>query len=185
MSALILAVISGRFSHRRQIWEYINVSWSIDFFKCSTSTHLFTLDWMHFVPWFTLSLSVVSLMSVKDIHQWLVIIWCPIMFDPNTFIHVMGHVLLVVCVEYFRVCWHSIYSTSFIATKFMRFQLSWPELNLFSYAPNIFIEYGHHTSLYIVCYDDQSWHMSIMPIHSHCTDMYVRLLCILHIRSHM
>jgi hypothetical protein len=47
LSALRLAVISGRFSRHRQFWEYINVPWSMDSLKCSTSTHLFTLVSLH------------------------------------------------------------------------------------------------------------------------------------------
>ena len=47
LSALRLVVISGRFSRHRQIWEYINVPWSMDSLKCSTSTHLFTLVSLH------------------------------------------------------------------------------------------------------------------------------------------
>ena len=43
LSALRLAVISGRFSRHRHFWEYINVPWSMDSLKCLTSTHLFTL----------------------------------------------------------------------------------------------------------------------------------------------
>ena len=47
LSALRLAVISGRFSHHRKFWEYINVPWSMDSLKCSTSTHFFTLVSFH------------------------------------------------------------------------------------------------------------------------------------------
>ena len=47
LSALRLAVISGRFSRHRQFWEYINVPLSMDSLKCSTSTHLFTLVSLH------------------------------------------------------------------------------------------------------------------------------------------
>ena len=47
------------------------------------------------------------------------------MFDLNTSIHIVGHVLIEVCVEYFPAWWHSIYATSLIVSMFMRFQLSW------------------------------------------------------------
>ena len=47
LSALRLAVISGRFSRHQQFWDYINVPWSMDSLKCSTSTHLFTLVSLH------------------------------------------------------------------------------------------------------------------------------------------
>ena len=47
LSALRLTVINGRFSRHQQFWEYINVSWSMDSLKCSTSTHLFALVRLH------------------------------------------------------------------------------------------------------------------------------------------
>ena len=47
LSALRLVVISGNFSRHQQFWEYINVPWSMDPLKCSTSTHLFTLVSLH------------------------------------------------------------------------------------------------------------------------------------------
>ena len=68
LSALRLAVISGRFSHHRQFWEYINVPWSMDFSKFSNSTHQFTLVRLHSVHWFPFSLSVGDLASVNGIH---------------------------------------------------------------------------------------------------------------------
>ena len=67
LSALRLTVISGRFPCHRQFWEYINVPWSMDSFKCSTSTHLFTFVCFHFVPWFPFSLSMGYLTSINSI----------------------------------------------------------------------------------------------------------------------
>ena len=43
LSSLRLVVISGISSFHRQFWEYINVLWLMVSFKCSTSTHIFTL----------------------------------------------------------------------------------------------------------------------------------------------
>ena len=68
LSALRLEVISGRFSHHHNFWEYINVPWLMDSSKCSTSTHLFTLVRSHYVPWFPFSLLVGYIVSVNDLH---------------------------------------------------------------------------------------------------------------------
>ena len=46
------------------------------------------------------------------------------MFDLDTFIHIVGHVLIAVCVEEFLDWWHFIYAISLIVQVFMRFQLS-------------------------------------------------------------
>ena len=46
------------------------------------------------------------------------------MFDLNTSIRIVGHVLIVVCVEYLPSWWHSMYATSLIVPVFMRYQLS-------------------------------------------------------------
>ena len=47
------------------------------------------------------------------------------MFDLNTSIHILGHVLIVVYAEHFPYWWHSTYDTSLIMPVFMRFHLSW------------------------------------------------------------
>ena len=47
------------------------------------------------------------------------------MFDLDTSIHIVGHVLIAVCVEDFPSWWHLLYATSFIVQVFTRFQLSW------------------------------------------------------------
>ena len=129
-------------------WEYISVPWSMDSLKCLTSTHLFTLVRLHYVPWFPFSLSVGYLTSVNGIHQWPVIKWCSIMFDLDTFICVMGHVPVAVCVEHLWAWWHSIYATSLTVPVFMRYQFSWPDSSVLSY---IFIHYGDlfHCILYM------------------------------------
>ena len=46
------------------------------------------------------------------------------MFDLNTSIHIVGHVLVVVCVEDLPYWWHPIYATPLIVPVFMRFHLS-------------------------------------------------------------
>ena len=122
-SVLRLAVISGRFYHHWQFWEYINVPWSMDYFKCLTSTHLFTLVRLHSIPWFPFpfSLSVGDLASVNDIHQWPVIKWWTTMFDLETSIHIGVHALVSDCVEDLWDWWHFIYATSLIMPVFMRF----------------------------------------------------------------
>ena len=65
--------------------------------KCSTSTHLFTLVRFHYVPWFPFSLSVGDLASVNGIHQWPVIRRWTTMFNLDTYIHIVGHVLSGLC----------------------------------------------------------------------------------------
>ena len=97
----------------------------MDTFKSSTSTHLFTLGRFHSIPWFPLSLSVGYLASINTIHQWPVIRWWTTMFDLDTSIRIVGHVLVAVCVEDFPDWWHPLYAASLIVPLFMRFQLSW------------------------------------------------------------
>ena len=46
------------------------------------------------------------------------------MFDLDTSIRIVGHVLVAVCVEDFSDWWHLLYATSLIVLVFMRFQLS-------------------------------------------------------------
>ena len=46
------------------------------------------------------------------------------MFDLDTSIHIVGHVLVAVCVEDLLDWWHIIYDASLIVPVFMRFQLS-------------------------------------------------------------
>ena len=126
LSVLRLAVISGRFSRHRQLFG--NTSRSLDWWILSSVqpqqiySHLlfFTL-----VPWFPFSLSVGDLTSINGIHQWPVIRRWTTMFDLDTSIHIVGHVLVVVCVEDLPDWWHLLYATSLIMPVFMRFQLSW------------------------------------------------------------
>ena len=117
------------------------------------------------------------------------------MFDLDTSIHIVGHVLIAVCVEYLPDWWHLLYATSMIVPMFIRFQLSWLDSSicqtflaimeiLIHYISSVFME------IMILCISS-SWrfwdslyctwrwpHMSycIMPIHGHCTLMYLGLL---------
>ena len=47
------------------------------------------------------------------------------MFDLDTSIHIVGHVLVAVYVEDLPDWWHLLYAASLIVPVFMRFQLSW------------------------------------------------------------
>ena len=126
LSALRLVVMSGRFYRHRQF--YGNTSMSPDRWILSSvwPQHIYS----HFlvctlVPWFPFSLLVGDLTSVNGIHQWPVIRRWTTMFDLDTSIHIVGLVLVVVCVEDLPYWWHLIYATSLIMPVFMRFQLSW------------------------------------------------------------
>ena len=65
-----------------------------------------------------------ALASVNGIHQLPVIRQRTTVFDLNTSIHIVEHVLVADYVEDFPVWWHFIYATSLIMPVFMRFQLS-------------------------------------------------------------
>ena len=97
----------------------------MDYSKCSTSTHLFTLVRLHSIPWFPFALLVGDLASVNGIHQWPVIRRWTTIFDLSTSISIVGHVLVAICVEEFPAWWDSTYATSLIVLAFMRFQLLW------------------------------------------------------------
>ena len=43
------------------------------------------------------------------------------MFNLETYIHIVGLVLVAVCVEYLPDWWHLLYATSLIVLVFMRF----------------------------------------------------------------
>ena len=81
------------------------------------------------------------------------------MFDLDTSIHIVGHVLVAFCVEYFPDWWHFIYATSLIMPVFMGFQLSW--------------------------LDSSVWQISsaIMEILIHCISSAFMEIVILHIYS--
>ena len=89
------------------------------------------------VPWFPFSLLVGYLMSVNGIHQWPIIRQWTTMFDLDTFIHIVGHVLIPDCVEDLLYWWHFIYATSLIVLVFMRFQLSWLDSSVYQISSTI------------------------------------------------
>ena len=121
------------------------------------------------VPWFPFSLLVGDLESVNGIHQWLVIIWWTTMFNLNTSIHIVGHVLVAVCVEYLPAWWHSMYSTSLTVLVFMRYQISWFDSIVYQISSSI-MEILIHCILYVV--------MSTHDICISCLFMDIVLLCI-------
>ena len=98
------------------------------------------------VPWFPFSLSVGDLVSVNGIHQWLVIRRWTTMFELDTSIHIVGHVLVVVCVEDFLHWWHILYATSLNVPFFMRFQLSWLDSSICQIFPAIMENLIHYIS---------------------------------------
>ena len=113
------------------------------------------------------------------------------MFDLNTSIHIVGHVLIVVCVEDFPNWWHLLYATSLIVPVFMRFQLSWLDSSicqiflatmeiLICY---IFSHYGYHGPMYIfimeiLIYVYCTWLWPHMWHQVSCLFMAIVLLCI-------
>ena len=117
------------------------------------------------------------------------------MFDLDTFIHVVGHVLIAVCIEDLQDWWHSTYATSLIVPLFMRFQLSWLDFSICQTFPAIMEILIHCISstimeIMILCnlhhgdsdlcilYVVMTTYVisCIMPIHGHCTLMYPELL---------
>ena len=56
---------------------------------------------------------------------------------PRTSIHIVGYVLVAVCVEDLPYWWHLIYATSLIVPVFMRFQLSWLDSSVCQIFPAI------------------------------------------------
>ena len=68
------------------------------------------------------------------------------MFDLDTSIHIVGHVLVVVCVEYLLDWWHLLYATSLIMPVFMRFHLSWLDSSICQIFPAILEILIHYIS---------------------------------------
>ena len=117
------------------------------------------------------------------------------MFNLDTSIHIVGHVLIAVCVEDILYWWNLLYATSLTMPVFMRFQLLWLDSSLCQMFPTIMEILIHYISssfmdIMILCISS-SWrfwdslyctwrwpHMSycIMPIHGNYTLMYPRLL---------
>ena len=135
------------------------------------------------VPWFPFSLLVGDLASVNGIHQWPVIRRWTTMFNLDTSIRIVGHVLVAVCVEEFPDWWHLLYATSLIVPVFMRFQFSWLDSSICQIYPatmEILIYYMSSAifsswrfwSMYIVHGDDHICHIVS------CLFMDIVLLCI-------
>ena len=82
------------------------------------------------------------------------------MFDLDTSIHIVGLVIIVVCVEDLPDWWNLIYATSLIVLVFMRFHGYF----------DLCILYMVMITHVIFC---------IMPIHGHCTLMYLGMLYVL------
>ena len=120
------------------------------------------------------------------------------MFDLDTSIHIVGHVLVAVCVEDIPDWWHLLYATSLFVLVFMRFQLSWlhssvcqtfpaPMEILIYYISSPFWRSWSFVYLHHGGSDLCIWYMAlttymiccIMPIHGHCTLMYLGLLYVL------
>ena len=154
----------------------------MDCFKCSTWTHLFTLVRLHFVPCFPFSLSTVYLASINSIHQWPVISRWTTMFDLDTSIHIKGHVLVAVHVEYLPAWWHSMYATSLIMQVFMRYQLSWFDSSVYQIYSSIMeiLLYCISSStleilIYCILYMVMTTHVTFCI---QCLFMAIVLLCI-------
>ena len=143
------------------------------------------------VPWFAFSLSVGDLVSINGIHKWPVIRRWTTMFDLDTSIHIVGHVLIAVCVEDLPYWWHLLYATSLIVPVFIRFQLSWLDSSICQIFPAtmeiliyyIFSHYGDHGPLYIfimeiLIYVYCTWWWPLMWCFLSCLFMAIVLLCI-------
>ena len=156
----------------------------MDSLKCLTSTHLFTLVRLHSVPWFPFSLLVGDLASVNGIHQWPVIRWRTTMFDLDTSIRIVGHVLIADCVEYLPYWWHFMYATSLIVPVFMRFHLLWLDSCICQIFPVIMEILIHYISSAIMeikgilIYVYYTWWWPLMWYLVSCLFMAIVLLCI-------
>ena len=113
------------------------------------------------------------------------------MFDLETSICIVGHVLVAVCVEDFLDWWHPLYATSLIMPVFMRFQLSWLDSSICQIFPRtmeilicyIFSHYGDHGPFYIFImeipiYVYFTWKWPRMGYLVSCLFMAIVLLCI-------
>ena len=118
-----------------------------------------------------------DLASVNGIHQWQVIRRWTTMFDLNTSIHIVGHVLVAVCVDR-PYWWHLLYATSLIMPVFMRFQLSWRDSSICQTFPatmEILIYYISSAILEIMVFCISSswrfWSMYIVHGDDHLCDI--------------
>ena len=143
------------------------------------------------LPWFPFSLSVGDLASVNSIHQWPVIRGWNTMFNLDTSIHIVGHVLVADCVEDFPDWSHFWHATSLIVPVFMRFQLLWLDSSvcqIFLAITEILTHYISSNFMEImILYISSSWRFSyIYILHDDdhichivsCLFMAIVLLCI-------
>ena len=113
------------------------------------------------------------------------------MFDLDTSILIVGHVLVEDCVEDLPDWWHFIYAISLIVPMFMRFQLLWLDSSICHTFPTlmeiliyyIFSHYGDHCPLYIfimeiLIYVYCTWQWPLMWYLVSCLFMAIVLLCI-------
>ena len=162
----------------------------MDSSKCLTSTHLLTLVRWHFAPWFPFSLSVGYLVSVNDIHQWPVIIRWTTMFNLDTSIHIVGHVIVAgLCRRPSKlVAFHICYLLDRASVHEISTPVTWFQCmsDIFSHHYGdldplyIFILHGDHDPLYIfimeilIClYCTWRWpHMSHFVYHAYSWPLY-------------
>ena len=105
------------------------------------------------------------------------------MFNIDTSIHIVGHVLIADCVEDLPDWWNFMLppwschcSWDFISRDLIPVYVRYlqPLWRSWSF---VYIHHGYSDLLYIVRGDDHTCHiLYIMPIHIHCTLMYLRLL---------
>ena len=90
------------------------------------------------------------------------------MFNLDTSIHIVGLVLVAVCVEDLLDWWHLLYATSLIVPVFMRFQLSWLDSSICQTFPAIMEILIHYISSAImeimILYISSSWRFWSMYI---------------------
>ena len=143
------------------------------------------------VHWFPFSLLVGDLASVNGIHQWPVIRRWTTMFDLDNSIHIVGYVLVAVCVKDLLYWWHLIYASSLMVPVFMRFQLSWLDSSICQTFPAIMEILIHYISsvfmeIMILCISSSWRFWSIYIVHGDdhichivsCLSMAIVLLCI-------
>ena len=117
------------------------------------------------------------------------------MFDLDTSIHIVGHVLVAICVEYFLDWWYFLYATSWscqcswdfnsrdlipvYVRYFQPLVRSWSIIYLHPLWRSCSVVYLHHgDSDLCIWYVAMTTYVisCIMPIHGHCTLMYPGLL---------
>ena len=110
-----------------------------------------------------------DLASVNGIYQRLVIGRWTTMFNLDTSICIVGHVLVVFHVEYLLAWWHSMYATSLIVPVLLRYHLSWFD--------SIVYQISSSTMEILICCISSA----IMEILIHCISsafMEIMILCI-------